>query len=219
MVDTLAPVYERAIRHYASGTLLDLGCGKVPLFGVYKDLVTDTICVDWETRGDTSHLDYIVNMNEKIPLSDEQFDTVIATDVLEHVASPEHVFREVARLLRPGGKLIVGVPFLYWIHESPHDYYRYTEFSLAQLCSRASLSVVLLEPYGGAPEVVFDVIGKTLVFDKLGTYVICRCLSQVSALIGDLFLRTRIGRRLSRATARTFPLGYCLVAAKDHVRT
>jgi len=91
-----APVYQRAIRRRASGTLLDLGCGKVPLFWVYKNLVADAICVDWETRGDISHLDHSVNLNEKIPLCDKQFDTVLATDVLEHVASPEHVFREVA---------------------------------------------------------------------------------------------------------------------------
>ena len=62
--------------------------------------------------------------------------------------------RGLARVLRPGGKLLLCVPFFYWIHEEPHDYYRYTEFALARFCELSELKIICLEAYGGLPEVL-----------------------------------------------------------------
>ena len=69
---------------------------------------------------------------------------------------------KTARLLKPDGKLILGVPFLYWLHEEPHDYYRYTEFALDRFCQLSGLRLVELTPYGGLPEVFIDMSSKCL---------------------------------------------------------
>ncbi len=207
-------VYEDALRRHARGALLDLGCGKVPLFGIYRDLITDVVCVDWAGRGEVSHLDFVVDLNGPIPLPNSGFDTILATDVLEHISRPAHLFREISRLLRPDGVLIAGVPFLYWIHEEPHDYYRYTEFALRQLCEESGVTVLSVEPYGGAPEVVLDTIAKTLSYGRLGTSVVGRWMAMAAVLIGQASVGSGVGRRLSRATARNFPMGYCLIATK-----
>jgi SAM-dependent methyltransferase len=214
ITDRLAVVYENALRRHAKGAILDLGCGKVPLYGIYRDLVTDVVCVDWATRGGVSHLDYAVDLNSRIPLPDARFDTILATDVLEHISHPAHLFQEISRLLRPGGVLIAGVPFLYWIHEEPHDYYRYTEFALRQLCVESGMTVLSLEPYGGAPEVTMDTIAKTLSYGRFGTSHFGRWMVTAIVLIGEACLGSSVGRRLSRATAHNFPMGYCLIGSK-----
>jgi hypothetical protein len=47
IADIIASFYDQHLKRYARGRLLDLGCGKVPLFATYHDLVTEVICVDW----------------------------------------------------------------------------------------------------------------------------------------------------------------------------
>lgn len=200
-------IYHKLIAEYASGVLLDLGCGNVPLYQMYKNLVTDNICVDWsDSLHQKIYLDHAVNLNEGIPLSDSRFDTVLMTDVLEHIANPQLLMSEIARVLRPKGKLILTVPFFYWLHETPHDYFRYTEFSLRMFCEQNNLNVLLLEAYGGALEVILDIIAKQLVGSSF--------LSALHFRYSKALIQSRMGRRLSDKTSHKFPLGYCLVAEK-----
>jgi 2-polyprenyl-3-methyl-5-hydroxy-6-metoxy-1,4-benzoquinol methylase len=129
--------YVQAIRRYATGDLVDLGCGRAPLYGVYKEHVRSVFCVDWQTTtGDNEHVDQFANLNEFVDLGVGRFNTAIATDVLEHLNQPTMLFETVAHCLRPGGKLILGVPFIYWIHDAPFDYFRYTKFALDRLVRR-----------------------------------------------------------------------------------
>jgi SAM-dependent methyltransferase len=118
--DILADVYFRAIRTHVRGRLLDLGCGNVPLYGMYRDLVTENICIDWEqTLHPNHHIDQCVNLNGALPIADREFDTILSTDVLEHIARPDRAWAEMCRVLRPGGKLVLTTPFFYWLHEEP----------------------------------------------------------------------------------------------------
>lgn len=205
--DLQAAVYERAIRTYARGVLLDLGCGKVPLYELYRDYVTENICVDWaETFHKSEHLDFECDLNREIPLADNLFDTILATDVLEHIANPDCFWHEAARLLKPGGNIILGVPFLYFIHEEPYDYARYSEYRLTLFCEEHGLTVVSLEPYGGALEVIFDIIAKHLKFSRL--------LSAVHLIVSKAVSRFFKEKKFYKKIARRFPLGYCLAAEK-----
>jgi SAM-dependent methyltransferase len=208
--DLLARTYETAIRDHARGRLLDLGCGEVPLYHVYRALVDETVCVDWALTPERQrHVDRVCDLNQGIPLPDEHFDTVLATDVLEHVSRPELLFGEMARVLRRRGKLILGVPFFYWIHEAPYDFHRYTEYQLRHFCSSNHLDVVSLESYGGTPEVLADISAK-----HLSRF---RILSNVHLRACRVLSRSFLWHELSRATSRTFPLGYCLIAAKPDI--
>ena len=202
--------YARIIRAHASGRLLDLGCGVVPYFDLYRDLVTENYCVDWEnTFHQNPFIDQFADLNFPLPLADTQFDTVLLTDVLEHIPRPEPLMREIARVLRPSGKLILTVPFFYWLHEPPYDYYRYTEFALRKFCEEAGLTVVELEPYGGLPDVFFDLINKKWVSNpKTGRLYRGFC---------QLLNRTGYIRRWRETSKNSFPLGYCLAAEKKKV--
>jgi len=211
IVDLVAAFYDRNLKHHAAGKLLDLGCGKVPLYAAYRDLVTDNVCVDWDSSWHKSeHLDYELDLTKTLPFANNEFDTIILSDVLEHIPVPEQLWNEMARLLSPNGKIILNVPFYYWLHEEPHDYYRYTEFALRRFVQMAGLRLVLLEPIGGAPEVIADIFAKNVL--RLPTWG--RSLALAAQWVTSGFVRTKLGKKVSDATARSFPFGYFLIAEK-----
>jgi SAM-dependent methyltransferase len=200
-------LYVETIRQYAQGKLLDLGAGMVPFYGVYKDKVNENICIDWGNSLHTNpHLDVVADLNQPFPLSDNTFDSILCTDVLEHIADPFAFMQETARVLKPGGNLMLMVPFFYWLHETPHDYYRYTEFALRKMCADNHLEVVELKAYGGYLEVLFDLINKGLGKSKV--------FSKGFAVFAKLITNSRMGRKLRQKTSARFPLGYVLVAQK-----
>ena len=124
--DAMAGAYAGMIERHACGRLVDLGCGAAPLYGMYGGRATEVVCIDWrDGRHEQRHVDLFHDLNEPLELEPEGFDTVVASDVVEHLHTPQALFDSAARLLRPGGALILGTPFFYWLHEEPHDYHRY----------------------------------------------------------------------------------------------
>lgn len=209
--DLVAARYQAAIPRFAQGRLLDLGCGKAPLFGTYRDLVSETVCVDWENSvHKNEYLDLECDLTKPLPFRDGEFDTIILSDVLEHLPEPSHLWLEMARILRPGGNALVNVPFFYWLHEEPHDYYRYTEFALRRFVQAAGLRIESLSRVGGAPEIVLDILSK----HAMGIPLIGPAMVAMLHAAGTLWLKTSFGRRISESTAVKFPLGYFLVASK-----
>jgi SAM-dependent methyltransferase len=70
-----------------------------------------------------------------LPFADATFEQVISSEVLEHLHTPIKAAAEIARVLKPGGRLVLTVPMVYPVHEAPHDYHRFTEFGLYNLFS------------------------------------------------------------------------------------
>jgi ubiquinone/menaquinone biosynthesis C-methylase UbiE len=60
-------------------------------------------------------------------------DIVVMLEVLEHVKEPQRALDEIRRVLKPGGTLILSVPFIFPIHDEPYDFYRYTKYGLQYL--------------------------------------------------------------------------------------
>ena len=212
ITDLVAAAYQRDLPSRCRGRLLDLGCGPVPLYGLYQSLPTTVVCADWaNSLHGNAHLDVLCDINRPLPFVDGSFDVVVLSDVLEHVAEPGELISEIARLLTAEGNLLMSVPFLYWIHEAPHDYFRYTEFALRRLLERVGLRVISVESLGGLPEVLADLTAKGLVrLPILGT--------AVAALLQDLvgFIgRHRKSSSLTRRTSEIFPLEYFVIAEKS----
>lgn len=207
IADLLASHYSTALEAHARGRLLDLGCGNVPLFGVYRKLVEEVYCVDWPTSiHGGEHIDVFANLAEPLPFRDASFDTVLLTDVLEHIPTPENLIGEASRLLRAGGNIIIGVPFLYWLHEIPHDYNRYTRYQLERLLRKAGLNILQLTAIGGSPEVLADILGKTFATRPK--------LAMTFVTVARWLLNRARVRRLSFRTREIFPLAYLVVATK-----
>jgi len=209
-VELVAAFYHRTLPKYARGRLLDLGCGAVPLYEAYRSHVSDIVCVDWEKSAhSSSYVDQTCDLNGALPFEDNSFDTVILSDVLEHLCKPETCWQSMARVTRRGGNVIMNVPFYYPLHEQPFDYFRYTEFALRRFASESGFAVVELDILGGAPEVITDIAAKLLAGRRLGRNL---ALALQFLCLGLRHLPG--GGNLSKRTAQRFPLGYAMVAER-----
>lgn len=135
-----------------TGVLLDVGCGQSP----YKPLLMSSpgqvksyIGLDLENNPIHANQPDITWRDGKIPLDDNTVDCAICTEVLEHCPNPEAVLKEICRVLVPNGILFLTVPFLWPLHEVPHDEYRYTPFSLSRHLSASGFADIELRPLGG----------------------------------------------------------------------
>jgi len=138
-----------------SGRLVDIGCGTRPyqgLFNVdsYRGLDLDTIAA--RERGVAD--DFYDGTN--FPYESLSFDSVLCNQVLEHVFNPEQFLSEIHRVLKPGGKMLLTVPFVWDEHEQPNDYARYSSFGLAALLERNGFKVLIHKKLGADASTLFQ---------------------------------------------------------------
>ena len=147
-----------------NGELLDFGCGSKP----YKNLFTNVssyIGVDIED-GSHNHekedIDYFYD-GKNLPFDDNRFNSVFSTEVLEHVPDIEYSLKEINRVLKPKGKLLISIPFAFPEHELPYDFRRLTRFGITQVLKDNGFKIVS----GGTDNHVFlvdlnnkDITGK-----------------------------------------------------------
>ena len=135
------------------GNLLDIGCGKMPYkkYILEKSKVENYIGLDLE-----SALVYDLKIQPdctwdgvNMPFEENSFDCAFGTEVLEHCPQPDVVLKEVVRVLKPGGIFFFTVPFLWNLHEVPHDEYRYTPFSLERHLRNSGFSYTDIQATGG----------------------------------------------------------------------
>jgi ubiquinone/menaquinone biosynthesis C-methylase UbiE len=84
-----------------------------------------------------------------MPFEDQTFDTLMATEVLEHCPDPDIILKESFRVLKPAGVFFFTTPFLWNLHEVPHDEYRYTPFSLKRHLAKAGFKDIEIYASGG----------------------------------------------------------------------
>jgi SAM-dependent methyltransferase len=84
-----------------------------------------------------------------LPFRGATFDTIVCTQVLEHVSAPWMVASEIFRTLVPGGHLIVTAPFSYFLHDEPYDYYRYTAYGVKSLFTQMGFEAVTIRSISG----------------------------------------------------------------------
>jgi SAM-dependent methyltransferase len=83
-----------------------------------------------------------------LPLAPESIDVVILIDVLEHINDTQLLLQEIHRVLKPGGRAIIALPFLYPVHDAPRDFVRLTEFGIADLAERSNFDIEVCDPIG-----------------------------------------------------------------------
>ena len=132
------------------GRVVDLGCGTAPYRRTILEQADEYIGVDWtHSVHDQAQVDVFADLSGPVPIDSESADTVVSFQVMEHLPEPEAFLHECRRLLRPGGRLHLTVPFMWHVHEAPHDYYRYTRHGLDHLLAKAGFTDIVVRPYAG----------------------------------------------------------------------
>jgi SAM-dependent methyltransferase len=110
--------------------------------------------------------DFVANVEAMVGIVPKNtYNTIIATEVLEHVAEPDKVISNVFELLNAGGRFIITIPFWFGVHEKPwqKDFYRYTPSGIRYLLEKNKFRVELLETKGwrkNRPDNIFVVARK-----------------------------------------------------------
>ena len=118
---------------HARGDALDVGCGERPYDDLFRPHVRSYVGLEYPPVVDNL-IPEIWNMLERIrgivdvfgdgqrmPFADASFDTVVALEVFEHIRDPDACLEEIERVLRPGGKILITVPFVAPLHQLPFD--------------------------------------------------------------------------------------------------
>lgn len=138
---------------YARGIVVDLGCGDKP----YQSYVRAKKYIGVDKQGGNLTADVL-----NLPLKNSYADTVISTQVLEHVKDPQQLFRESYRILKKGGYLILTAPMNWPIHDVSKDYWRFTEFGLVHLAKEAGFKVIDCRPLDGFISVVWQTMAMLI---------------------------------------------------------
>lgn len=198
-----------AIAAHAKGRVLDVGCGHMPFREFARAYIQDYEGFDVERRAEgVMHVGNAESMPE---IASNTYDTVFSFEVLEHLPHPQRAIGEMARVLKPGGALLITVPHLSRLHEEPHDYFRYTNHGLRVMLQDAGLVVERIEPTASlfsflAHQVSTVLLG--LVWPIPGLRQLVYALNQVLLVWPVLWLDRVLDRR------GLFALGYVAVARK-----
>lgn len=155
-------------KHASDKKVLDVGSGGSSYGRFFPNRLS--VDIDPERKPD------IVADAGNLPFDDNEFEMILCTEMLEHVKNPFDVEKEFYRVLRPGGRLILTTRFVYPIHDSPHDYWRYTKYGLRQLfknwkfvelkeeSANFSAVAILLQRIGFQSRLRFNVGVKFVIF-------------------------------------------------------
>jgi SAM-dependent methyltransferase len=217
---------------HARGRVLDVGCGERPYDELFRPHVTGYVGLEYppvadnlipEIWGMLERIRGIVDVfgdGQRMPFADASFDTVVALEVFEHVRDPDACVAEIARVLRPGGKVLITVPFVAPLHQLPFDYYRFTPGGIEALLERHGFGVDELRPRGNFA----SVMGATAAHWALRTFGGTGVQSDGSAklsrwrapLISPFLALLQLGAALGERWTddETSTLGYGVVASR-----
>lgn len=131
-----------------SGKLLDFGCGSKPYQSLF--IVDEYVGVDFENEGH-SHQNEQIDIfydGKKLPFTNNYFDAVLCSEVVEHVFNLDEVLKELNRVLKNQGKLLLTCPFVWSEHEVPHDFARYTQYALKDILEKNGFEIIAFEKSG-----------------------------------------------------------------------
>lgn len=188
-----------------SGVLLDFGCGKKPYEKLFKN-VSLYIGVDIEVSGHNhknSNIDFYYD-GKRLPFEPNTFDIIFASEVLEHVPNHDDIFKEFHRVLKPGGKILITIPFLWGEHEEPYDFIRFTNFGIVNVLQQYGFNQIKVSKIGGSFETlcqlfsahIFESLPKKRLYQILTLPIIIpinifgRVLSKTIKLKSNLFHNT-----------------------------
>lgn len=182
-----------------TGRALDLGGGPGELNAPLEARGYTYVNLDLNPSGPGA----VVGDAHDLPFDAESFDLVVSSDSLEHFHTPLVVLQEVERVLKPGGRLVVWVPFMHPFHSN--DYYRYTRLGIEHLLRESGLRSISFEAPLGPLTVLVQMLEVAL--RRLGLASLGRSLKRIATRLDE-----RIG---SPGEGQGYAPFYLIVAVKE----
>ncbi len=131
------------------GRLLDVGAGQSPWRFLLGDVQYVGLDIEDAAQfGMTRNPDIVYYDGGRMPFPDDSFNHALCVEVVEHVSDPQALFAELLRVLKPGGSLVLTVPWSARLHHLPHDYRRLTRYGLSALLNGAGFTDVQISERG-----------------------------------------------------------------------
>jgi SAM-dependent methyltransferase len=204
-----------AVAPHTRGTLVDVGCGTRPYQPLFAPYITRYIGVNYPATAMERPYYAAADMyadGTHLPMRDGCAQTVLCTQVLEHVPEPALMLKEVARVLCAGGTLLLTAPQAWGEHEVPRDFYRYTSWGLRHLLAGAGLLPRCVQPLEG----LFATLGQ-MFLDELAWKILGASRIRRSAIRTATRAINIASARLDVAfpTSRRLCLTYLVTATKE----
>jgi SAM-dependent methyltransferase len=144
-----------------TGKILDVGCGGKPYQKLFNASEYIGLEIDSEDNRKNKKVDYFYQ-GDNFPFIDEEFDSIISNEVLEHIFNPDIFLSEINRVLKPQGILLITVPFVWDEHEQPYDYARYSSFGLKHLLKKHGFKILEYRKSMNDIRMIFQLINAYL---------------------------------------------------------
>jgi SAM-dependent methyltransferase len=161
-----------------NGKTLDVGCGTKPYEKYFNCSEYVGLEIETTLNRELKKADYFYN-GKTFPFKDSEFDSVVTNQVLEHVFNPDEFLKEMNRVLKVEGKLLLTVPFVWDEHEQPYDYARYSSFGLKSLLEEHGFEVVKQQKSVNDFRVIIQLV-NAYVYKKVHQLQLIRQLTTIS---------------------------------------
>ncbi len=205
--------------------VLDIGAGNSPWRSFLSSSI-NYVGLDIENANDFSMKtgkDIIYYSGRDFPFVENQFSNALCIEVLEHICDTEYFLREIFRCLKPGGKLILTVPWAARRHHLPYDYFRFTPEALNYLLEKNGFINIKITERGNDLATIFNKILcliQGLIFSKnIKTLILRFLILLIITPIGFIFLLMAHISLLFKSSSQNDPLGYSLIASKPLKKT
>ncbi|MCX6813430.1 MAG: methyltransferase domain-containing protein [Candidatus Azambacteria bacterium] len=130
--------------HYIKGIVLDAGSGEIRRYKSFLKF-EKYLTLDINSKNNPDIIGSVLD----IPLNENSVDSIVSTQVLEHVKNPQKAISEFYRVIKKGRFCLLTAPQWSELHEEPNDYQRFTKFGLEELFKNAGFKIILIERRGG----------------------------------------------------------------------
>lgn len=160
-----------------TGSLIDVGCGQKPhrdLFpGIhpYDGIDFGGYSINKDFSAGRPDLEFPPDYTSTwtLPFPDASYDHGAAFEVLEHHPEPRRALSELARVIRPGGYIFLSWPFMFPLHEEPHDFFRYTHHAMDRMAAKAGFEPMGHWRTGGTVAAVMTLLtGQLAIWNERG---------------------------------------------------